>query len=346
MEFDDRQWQPANRPSRRSRGRIMLASCVAVAVAAVAAAGLALANNHSTSVGSGVVLIETNLAYQGERAAGTGIVLTSSGEILTNNHVIRGATEIRVVVPGAGRAFNAKVVGYDAGHDVAVLQTSSASDLKTLSLGDSDSVDTGDAVHAVGNAGGTGRLITASGSVTGTNKAITVNDDQGGSESLSGLIETNAGIKPGDSGGPLLNSSNQAIGMDTAASVSSDGQTTTDGYAIPIDSALAIVQQIEGGGSASVHAGQTAFLGVEVTASSYGDGASIASVVPGGPAANAGLTQGDTITAVDGQTISSPDRLGLIIAAEKPGASISVSYVDQYGQSQTTQLTLTSGPPR
>ncbi len=136
-------------------------------------------------------------------------------------------------------------MGYDAGHDVAVLQTSGASDLKTLSLGDSNSVNMGDSVHAVGNAGGTGRLITASGSVTGTNKAITVNDDQGGSESLSGLIETNAGIKPGDSGGPLLDSSSHAIGMDTAASVSSDGQTTTDGYAIPIDRALSIVEQIE-----------------------------------------------------------------------------------------------------
>ena len=122
-------------------------------------------------------------------------------------------------------------------------------------------------MQALGNAGGTGRLTSASGTVTGVDRSITVSDDQGGSESLSGLIETNAAVRPGDSGGPLLNSSGQAIGMDTAASVGNDvaQAATNDGYAIPINKALSIVKQIErGNDSATVHIGDTAFLGVEV----------------------------------------------------------------------------------
>ena len=175
--------QPGRRPSRFN-SRIVLAVLVAVLAAAVAAAGLAFANQRSATVGTGVVVIETNLAYQGAQAAGTGMVLTSSGEVLTNNHVIRGATTIKIVVPGTGQSYNAEVVGYDASDDVAVLQAGDAANLKTISLGDSSSVDTGESVQAVGNAGGTGRFTSASGTVTAVNRSITVSDDQGGSESL------------------------------------------------------------------------------------------------------------------------------------------------------------------
>ena len=206
------------RPFRRLRVRIVLAGLVAVVAAAVAA-GLALATTRPAPIGSGVVVIDTNLAYQDARAAGTGMVLTSSGEVLTNNHVIRDATAIRVVVPSTGRSFTASVVGYDTTDDVAVLQASGASNLKTIPLGDSSAVSAGESVTALGNAGGTGSLRAASGTVTRVDRAITVSDDQGGSESLTGMIETNAAVQPGDSGGPLLNASGQVIGMDTAASV-------------------------------------------------------------------------------------------------------------------------------
>jgi len=322
---------------------------IALVVMAAIVAGLTRARTQSTAVGSGVVVIETNLAYQGGQAAGTGMVLTSSGEILTNNHVIRGATDIKVVVPRTGQSYTAQVVGYDVSHDVALLRASGASNLKTISQGDSGSVNPGQSVQAVGNAGGTGRLSYASGTVTNVDRAITVSDDQGGSEKLSGLIETNAAVRPGDSGGPLLNSSGQVIGMDTAASVSNDvAQTTTnDGYAIPIDDAMSIVKQIESGnGSGSVHVGGTAFLGVESTANSYSSGAEISAVVPGSAAEAAGLTAGDLILSVGGQTISSPDELSQVVLTQKPGASISAVYVDQAGTTQTTNLTLASGPPR
>jgi S1-C subfamily serine protease len=341
--------QPGREPSRRFNSRVVLAVLVAVLAAAVTAAGLAFANKRSATVGTGVVVIETNLAYQGEQAAGTGMVLTSSGEVLTNNHVIRGATTIKVVVPSTGRSYNAAVVGYDASDDVAVLQASDAANLKTISLGDSSSIDAGESVQAIGNAGGSGRFTSASGTVTAVNRSITVSDDQGGSESLSGMIETNAAIRPGDSGGPLFNGSGQAIGMDTAASTGNDvAQTGTDGYAIPIDKALEIVNQIDDGNdSATVHVGATAFLGVNVTANEYGgSGATVSSVVSGGAAAAAGLAPGDVITALGGRSISSPADLGAIVASQTPGESVSVSYLDQNGMAETTNLTLATGPPR
>ena len=348
MELDNIYWQPGREPSRRFNSRVVLAVLVACLAAAVTAAGFAFANNRSATVGSGVVVIETNLAYQGEQAAGTGMVLTSSGEVLTNNHVIRGATTVKIVLPGTGLSYNAEVVGYDASHDVAVLQAGDAANLKTISLGDSSSVDTGESVQAVGNAGGTGRFTSASGTVTALNRSITVSDDQGGSESLSGLIETNAAVRPGDSGGPLFNSSGQAIGMDTAASAGNDiAQTGNEGYAIPIEKALSIVKQIEDGNeSGTVHVGETAFLGVEVTANDYGgSGATVSSVMSSGSAAAAGLAPGDVITGFGGRSISSPADLGAVVASHKPGESVSVSYYDQYGTAGTMNVTLASGPP-
>ncbi len=350
MELDLPARQPGREPARRFRARTVLAVLIAVVVVSAVVAGFTRARTHSTPVGTGVVVIETNLGYQGGQAAGTGMVLTSSGEVLTNNHVIRGATDIKVVVPSTGQSYSAEVVGYDVPHDVALLRASGASNLKTASLADSGSVSAGQSVQAVGNAGGTGRLTTASGTVTSVDRAITVSDDQGGSENLSGLIETNAAVRPGDSGGPLLNSSGQVIGMDTAASAGNDvAQTTTnDGYAIPINNAMSIVRQIESGnGSGTVHIGGTAFLGVESTTNSYaGSGAEISAVVPGSAAEAAGLSAGDLILSVGGHTISSPDDLSAIVLTQKPGASISAVYLDQAGATQTANLTLASGPPR
>jgi len=234
-------------PVRRFRTRIVL-TALAVVVAVAIAAGIALTRSHPASVGAGVVVIDTNLGYQNGRAAGTGMVLTSSGLVLTNNHVIRGATAIRVVVPGTGKSFTAHVVGYDVSDDVAVLQAGHASNLKTIPVGDSDSVTAGQSVKALGNAGGTGALRPASGTVTGVDRGITVSDDQGGSESLAGMIETNAPIQPGDSGGPLLNADGQVVGMDTAANIGNGSeQTASAGFAIPINKATSIAQQITHG---------------------------------------------------------------------------------------------------
>jgi len=373
-----------------------------VAVLFAALGGLAAWSSGSPARGSsprtqstGVVVIETDLAYQGNQAAGTGMVLTPSGEVLTNNHVINGATTIRVIVPGTGKSYKAKVVGYSVSDDVAVLQLSGASGLATVET-TSSTPSVGQKVTALGNAGGSGSLTPAAGSVTGVGQSITASDDNGDSERLTGLIEVDANVQPGDSGGPLLNAADRVIGMTTAASTGGGfagygDNGGNDGYAIPIAHALAIAKRIESGQSSStVHVGGTAFLGIQVSASSSGDGsgygydpnggggygddpyggdgygydpygtgdqgtqpsttttggAVIASLVQGGPADDAGLAEGDTITAVDGHTISSPDALTELLGDERPGDKVSVAVVDQSGSARTVTVTLGSGPAK
>lgn len=149
------------------------------AIGVVAGVAVARTGGGASSIGTGAVVIDTTVGYQGGSAAGTGMVLTSSGEVLTNNHVIQGATSIRVVVPGTNHAYTAKVVGYDVADDVAVLQAAGASNLKTIATTASSTVAVGDAVTAVGNADGTGKLASATGSITGVQKSIVVSDDQG-----------------------------------------------------------------------------------------------------------------------------------------------------------------------
>jgi S1-C subfamily serine protease len=306
------------------------------------AAGVAFARG-TAPIGSGVVVINTTLAYEGGAAAGTGMVLTRSGEVLTNNHVIRGATSIKIVVPGTKHTYRAKVVGYDLADDVAVLKAVGASNLKTITTSSSRAA-VGQRVTAVGNANGTGHLLSARGSVTGTARSITVSDDQGGSESLSGLIETNANLQPGDSGGPLLNSAGKAIGMDTAASTGFVFRSTAgDGYAIPIAKALSIAKTIEAGRTTPrVHVGGTAFLGIQ--AQTVSGGIAVVGVVAGGPAASAGLRPGDVITTVDGRALTSASSLTSYLLTKKPGSTVTVTFVDQAGVSQSVSVKLGSGP--
>jgi S1-C subfamily serine protease len=295
-------------------------------------------------------------------SAGTGIVLTSNGEILTNNHVIEGATSLKVTDIGNGRTYTAKVVGYDSTHDVAVIQLQNASGLTVASLGDSSSVQSGDTVVALGNAGGKGGTPSvASGKVTSLDQSITASDELSGvSEQLTGLIETNADIQAGDSGGSLVNSYGQVIGMDTAASSgysfqSQAGQSGTSqeqAYAIPIDSALSIAKQIEAGTtSATVHIGATAFLGVgfsQQTQTGFGgtsgSGATIAEAVSGSPAAKAGLVAGDEITSVGGTSVSAAEDVAHALVKYHPGDTIAIIYTNSSGESQTANVTLATGP--
>jgi S1-C subfamily serine protease len=337
----------------RLRTRILLFVVLALLGVGVLT-GLAFARSKAP-VGTGVVVVTTKLI--GGAAAGTGMVLTSSGEVLTNNHVINGATTIKVTVPSGGRTYTGHVVGYDVSDDVAVIQLQGASNLKTVSTSSARAF-VGQSVRAVGNAGGSGRLTSASGKVTGVGRTITASDDQGESELLTGLIETNAGVQAGDSGGPLVDSAGRVLGMTTAASSSGGFQfqnvAATDAYAIPITKALPIAQKIEAGNaSARIHIGSTAFLGVALSPTdtgAFGDGsasgAAIAAVVPGGPADSAGLSAGDLITRIDGRTISSPTTVRNLLLTKKPGTNVSVTFVDQFGNSQTTTVTLGSGPPR
>jgi S1-C subfamily serine protease len=337
---------------------LTLAAALAALAAGVAAARTSSATRSATT---GVVVVETKLGLQGGAAAGTGMVLTASGEVLTNNHVIEGATAIRVVVPQTGHSYRARVVGYDVAADTAVLQLQGASGLTTVSTGDSSTLQQGQRVLAVGNAGGTGTLSTAGGRVTGLARTITASNDQGQSEQLKALVETDAALQPGDSGGPLLDASGRVVGMDTAASARSGGfyfqSAVNDAYAIPINQALAVARQIEAGkSSATVHIGGTAFLGIEAT-SGYGNGygygygsrtqgAVVAGVVPGSPADRAGLSNGDEITALDGRAVTSPGRLVTLLLQHKPGGSVTLTWVDVFGQKHTAPLKLAGGPPQ
>ncbi len=328
----------------------------------------------AAKVDPGLVDINTTLGYAQEQAAGTGIVLTSSGVILTNNHVIDGATTISVTDVGNKQTYTASVVGYDRTGDVAVLQLHNASGLTTANLGNSSNVSVGQDVVGIGNAGGTGGTPSAAGgTVTALNQSITASDEgDGTSEQLSGLIETNANIQPGDSGGALVNTSGQVLGMDTAASAgfsfqSNDQSSGSQGYAIPINTALNIAKAIEAGSSSTtVHIGETAFLGVEISPSGNSSGsggggffggnsgntgssvagASVAGVVTNGPAQTAGLAQGDTITSLGGKSIGSADALTNAISEYHPGDKVQVGWTDSSGQTHTATVQLSSGPPQ
>jgi S1-C subfamily serine protease len=299
-------------------------------------------------VAPSLVDIDTDLSYENGEAAGTGIVLSSSGLVLTNNHVISEATHIKATDVGNGQTYTGVVVGYDHGHDIAVLQLQHAANLKTANLGDSGKVSVGDQVVGLGNAGGLGGSPSAAGgSVTALNQSITASDEaDNSSEQLGGLIEINANIQPGDSGGALSNDQGEVVGVDTAASAGFSFQTSGgQGFAIPINQALSIVHQIESGrATGSVHVGPTAFLGVLVDPSRSHSGATLASAVPGGPAAKAGLTTGDTITSLAGQGISSPSSLTDLILKYHPGDRVQVGWTDPSGQTHQATITLAPGP--
>jgi len=295
---------------------------------------------------AGLVYINTTVDYGAGQAAGTGMILTSDGEILTNHHVVEGATAITVQVVSTGKTYRAAVIGYDSAHDVAVLQLENATGLTTIKPDSSGGVQVGDKVVGVGNANGDGGSASAAaGTVSALNQSITVRSDSGGaSERLSGLIKVSADIIPGDSGGALYDSDGEVIGMNTAAS---SGSSDVSGYAVPIAQALTIAQQIEDGDeSSTVHTGSTGFLGVQMAPSTYGEpaGALVAGTVDDSPAESAGITRGSTITAFNGSAISSAAQLSNAVAAVDAGKTVNVSWTDSSGTSHTATVTLKTGP--
>jgi len=307
----------------------------------------------ANKVDPGVVDINTQLGYQGAAAAGTGMILTPDGRILTNNHVIDGATTITATVVTTHRHYSATVVGTDPTDDVAVIQLQGASGLTPIRFGDSSAVSVGNTVFAIGNAGGVGGLPSvSSGSVQATNQTITASDQGGANaEQLSGLIETNAPMEPGDSGGPLALSSGSVIGMDTAASSRSrfgSNNTSNIGFAIPIAHANSVANQIIAGhASSTIHLGVPAFLGVEIDPNGNPSGASgavVSRAEPDTPAASIGLTTGDTITAVNGQPVDSSTALTTVLHKERPGDKVVIAWLDDSGQRHQQTATLIPGP--
>ena len=292
-------------------------------------------------------VVDINTTLENGTAAGTGMVLTPDGLVLTNNHVIAESTEIKVQIAGTGPSYSAKVLGYDIVDDVALIKLDGVSNLTTIDVGDSSKVRVGDQVVALGNALGRGGApAVVQGDVTAIDQTIRAGDASGGtpSQTLSGLIEVTAPLLPGDSGGPLVNTSAQVIGMNAAASAGNRGQTSGDGFAIPINKALDVAHQIQAGQSSdNVHIGDRALLGVRVQ--DAGPGATVASVEPGSPADQAGIAAGDVITSVGSDTITAYADLPAALNAAHPGDRVQIGWTDASGQQRRATVTLIAGPP-
>lgn len=350
-----------SRPHRR--GRWWLSSVTAAAVATV---GLGLVGPVAVpvqaaptlpappldpsamvaQVGPAVVNIETQMGYQGAVGAGTGIVLDPNGVVLTNNHVIAGATDVKVVSVANGQTYDVDVLGFDRSHDVAVLQLRGAADLPTANIGNSSRVAVGDPVVAMGNAGGHGGTPSAvPGRVIALNQTVSAADElTGTTETLNNMIKADTAIRPGDSGGPMVNAAGQVIGMSTAASDNYKfAQPGGEGYAIPIDQAMAIAGQIRAGiSSSTVHIGATAFLGVGVMDSN--GGARVATVLADTPAAGTGIAKDDVITSINGRPVSSATDLTDVLDQCHPGDVVTLTWRNPVSGEHSATVTLAPGP--
>lgn len=297
----------------------------------------------TTAQSAGVVEITSTLTDG--RAAGTGMVLTSDGTVVTNHHVVAGATSIQVTVPNTGKTYTATYVGGDATKDVAVLKLADASDLTTVDLTsvdrEGDGVAVGDAVTAVGDANGDGGSLTAApGTVTAKEQSITVQDDDGGASRLTGLLELTADLVPGDSGGAVLDGDGQVVAMNVAAST---GDTDVTGYAIPLADVQEVVRAVlAGDASGTVDIGYHGYLGVALDSSSTTP--LVVSTVSGGAAAKAGITAGDTITAVDGTSVGTAEALRSRLAATDPGDQVRISWTSGDGSRHSATVVLGRAP--
>ena len=286
--------------------------------------------------------------------AGTGMILTSTGQILTNNHVVEGATKIEVTIAGRSGTSTATVVGVDPTADVALLQLQGMSGLPTIIPAESASVSVGDRVLGIGNAlgrGGTPSVVV--GSISGLNRVITAGNPGGSSEQLTGMLQTNAQIQPGDSGGALVDTSGHVVGMITAggtADRSTSGPVT--GFAIPTETALGIVARIRSGEACCpIMIGDRGHMGIAVrtldpqTAHKLHvpNGALVIGVEPGSPAAAVGIVAPAVIRSIGGQSVTSANALGPILHAYVPGQHVAVSWVDASG-THTKTVVLDSGP--
>lgn len=333
-----------------STGAIHTPATPSTGSGAEAKGGPADAGALASKISSALVDIDTVMGYAGEEGAGTGMVLTSGGEVLTNNHVIEGATSLNVTDVGDHRTYRATVVGYDPTQDIALLQMTGAAGLRTIASGNSSQVRVGQGVVTVGNGGGVGGTPSyAGGELVATGQTITAEDSANGTtEKLSDLLETNAPVVPGDSGGPLLDTQGQVIGMVTAGTSGFQFEDVTNqAFAIQISRALTIGRQIaQKKPSPTVHIGPTPFLGVSVGSNPEGAGVVVVQAVPGGPAAAAGLTFGDQIISFNTRTISTPENLTNLLLNQSVGARVTLTYLDLNGQRHTVQVQLGSGPPQ
>jgi S1-C subfamily serine protease len=303
-------------------------------------------------------VVSIDVKSGGNEDEGTGMIITSDGEVLTNNHVIELYSEggdkgsITVTEYGQTKALPTTLVGYDQSKDVALLKINTASNLPTVTFGNSGKAVVGDAVVAIGNALGlaAGTPTVTQGIISALGRSVTAGGEGTQTETLQNMIQTDAAINPGNSGGPLIDTSGQVIGMNTAvAGTSSDGTSSQNiGFAIPAASVEALISELQKGGQSGNGGG---YLGVDITTltpalrQQYGftptTGAVILSVVSGSPADKAGLVQGDVIVTINGTNITTSDDLQKVVQNAKSGQSVSITYY--VGDSKrTTTATLGS----
>ncbi|MCB0948477.1 MAG: serine protease [Mycobacterium sp.] len=292
-----------------------------------------------------VVRIDTAVDYQGIIGLGTGIVLDPGGQVLTNFHVVQGADRITGTL--GGRSYPATLVGYDRGRDVAVLQLLGAGGLPAAVIGDSNALVPGEPIVALGNAmGSDGPLTREVGTVTGFARTVNAEDAlTGTSDELTGLIEFAAPVRAGDSGGPVVNGGGQVVGVTTAASVNFRMGPGGKGFAIPINEAMAVANQIRAGiPSDTVHIGPPVLLGVGVRTTPRDEpGVFIQEVLRGGPAERAGLMDGDILIVLDGVTLDSSNTLTSVLDRHYPGDVLDLTWIDRNGQARTGKADLTPG---
>lgn len=298
----------------------------------------------AAKVEDATVDITTSVGYNSGQAAGTGMVISASGEVLTNNHVIAGATSITVQVNGEGPTYTARVLGTDRTDDIAVLKLEGASNLKTIKTGNPSALSPGDPVVALGNSLGRGGPLTVrTGTISALDQTATASDPSAGTtETLTGLIQTTAPLQPGDSGGPLINGAGQVVGMNTAASLRSRFNGTTGlSFAIPINKAMSVAGDIRAGrASANVQIGQPGFIGVQVSRD-----LTVTKIIPGMPAEAAGIETGDRILSVEGKSLTTSVSLTEALNLHRTGDTITVTWLDQEGRTQSGKVKLVAAPP-
>lgn len=281
------------------------------------------------------------------QGAGTGVIVSKDGYIMTNSHVVSGATTVDVTISNGVIYENVKVVGSDPLNDIAFLKIKNPSDLQPATLGDSSTLKIGQNVFAIGNSLGEFNNTVTSGIISGLNRPVAASSEDGSqTESLSGLIQTDAAINPGNSGGPLVNRAGQVIGINTA--VASDAQGI--GFAIPINSTKGILASVLATGKV-----ERAYIGVryvDITPAiahqqklAVSEGALVSAdgnspaVVVDGPADKAGIKEGDIIVKIDQYTVGGTAGITSIIGAYQPGDTVTVQYLRD-GKERTAKLTL------
>jgi putative serine protease PepD len=278
----------------------------------------------------GAVAYVTATGSSGE-ATGSGFVVSTDGYLVTNAHVIDGATSIEVKI-GDGKALTARLVGKDASTDLALLKVDPGDQkLTALTLGDSSAVEVGDPTFAIGNPFGLDRTLT-----TGVVSALQRQITSPNGFSIDDVIQTDAALNSGNSGGPLLNAAGEVIGVNSQIESSGSGGSVGIGFAVPSDTVAEVVAALKGGGTV-----EHAYLGVQTSDASSRAGALVAGTSASGPAADAGLRSGDLITSFDGKAVADPSTLSGLVNDAKVGESVEVVYVRD-GARRAATVTLTA----